>query len=58
MGAAALRVLKDRGEIEGFLRGDPALHVYSIGDLDDFFWPHTTWFGWEEEEKLTAVFLL
>src|SRR4051812_46059869 len=23
---------------------DPALHLYEIGDLDDFFWPSTRWY--------------
>lgn len=23
----------------------PALHLYELGDLDDFFWPHTTWYA-------------
>jgi len=34
----------DRAELERLLRGDPALHSYELGDLDDFFWPHTTWY--------------
>ena len=34
-----------RTEIEAFLRRDAFLHLYELGDLDDFFWPHTTWFG-------------
>ena len=34
----------DRAELERLLRRDPALHSYEIGDLDDFFWPHTTWY--------------
>lgn len=34
----------DRGELERLLRKDPALHAYELGDLDDFFWPHTTWY--------------
>lgn len=34
----------DRAELERLLRADPALHSYELGDLDDFFWPHTTWY--------------
>ncbi|HZM77782.1 MAG TPA: GNAT family N-acetyltransferase [Candidatus Limnocylindrales bacterium] len=34
----------DRGELERLLREDPALRSYELGDLDDFFWPHTTWY--------------
>jgi GNAT superfamily N-acetyltransferase len=34
----------DRAELQRLLRADPALHAYELGDLDDFFWPHTTWY--------------
>lgn len=37
--------LHDRGEIELLLRRNEHLHLYSIGDLDDFFWPYTMWFS-------------
>jgi hypothetical protein len=38
-------MLHDKGEIEAFLRRDVSLHIYEIGDLDDVFWPHTTWYA-------------
>jgi ribosomal protein S18 acetylase RimI-like enzyme len=31
--------------VEEFARRNPFLHLYEIGDLDDFFWPHTTWYA-------------
>jgi ribosomal protein S18 acetylase RimI-like enzyme len=34
------------------------LHIYSIGDLDDFFWPDTVWYGWEKGGEIQAVALL
>jgi RimJ/RimL family protein N-acetyltransferase len=34
----------DRGELAELLRRDPALHAYELGDLDDFFWPYTSWY--------------
>ena len=34
-----------RALIERFVRQDPALHIYELGDLDPFFWSHTRWFG-------------
>ena len=40
-----------------FLCQDAALHVYELGDLDPFFWPHTRWFGWRDH-GLQAVCLL
>ena len=40
-----MRVLHDRRAIAELLAPDPALHVYALGDLDDAFWPRTTWSG-------------
>lgn len=37
--------IDDRDAIEAWLRRDPALHLYELGDLDDFFWPRTTWYA-------------
>ena len=34
---------RERAAIEAFLRRDPALHLYELGDLDPFFWPRTRW---------------
>ncbi|WP_406209601.1 GNAT family N-acetyltransferase [Kitasatospora sp. NBC_01560] len=34
----------DRSALAALLRRDPALHAYELGDLDDFFWPWTTWY--------------
>lgn len=40
-----LQSIEDRGTIESVLRRDPELHIYGLGDLDDFYWPHTKWYG-------------
>ncbi|MDP9314803.1 MAG: GNAT family N-acetyltransferase [Chloroflexota bacterium] len=37
--------LHDKAAIAAFLRRSPYLHLYTLGDLDDFFWPYTTWYG-------------
>jgi len=50
--------LYDKNRIEAFLRKNVYLHIYSIGDLDDFFWPDTTWYGWEKAGEIQAVALL
>ena len=42
----------DRAVLERLLRADPALHAYELGDLDDFFWPHTTWYRHGESVAL------
>ncbi|GIF76936.1 GNAT family N-acetyltransferase [Asanoa siamensis] len=39
-----LRSVHDRAELAALLRKDAALHAYELGDLDDFFWPWTTWY--------------
>jgi len=35
----------DREDLRAWLMRDPALHLYELGDLDDFFWPHTHWYA-------------
>jgi ribosomal protein S18 acetylase RimI-like enzyme len=40
-----LRSVHDRAELAALLRKDTALHAYELGDLDDFFWPWTTWYA-------------
>ncbi len=47
----------DRAVIEAFLRRDPQLHLYEIGDLDPFFWPKTRWFGAWQGDALQALAL-
>jgi RimJ/RimL family protein N-acetyltransferase len=51
-------ILYDKQEIGAYLWRDPALHLYAIGDLDDFFWTSTVWYGLKEGENLLAVALL
>jgi ribosomal protein S18 acetylase RimI-like enzyme len=50
--------LTNKTAIESFLRFDPELHIYSIGDLDDLFRPWTTWYGREEEGELRDIVLV
>lgn len=50
--------LHDRDVIESVLRRDPEVHLYEIGDLDDFFWPLTTWYGLDDRGTLRAVALV
>ncbi|MDZ7844199.1 MAG: GNAT family N-acetyltransferase [Anaerolineales bacterium] len=51
-------ILKDKTQIEKFLRSDPFLHLYSLGDLDDFYWPFTRWYGKITGGKLTDLVLI
>ena len=50
--------LRDRKVIAEFCRRRPAVHAYALGDLDDFFWPHTRWLGWERSGRLEQLVLL
>lgn len=51
-------ILHDKTEIEAFLRKNVYLHIYSLGDLDDFFWNYTTWYASKENGQINAVILL
>ena len=55
---ATITPLKDKARIEAFLRKNPELHIYSLGDLDDFFWPQTTWYSWQKEGNVQDIVLL
>jgi len=50
--------LRDRAELAAFLRRRAAVHAYALGDLDDFFWPHTRWLGLEVDGRLAQVALV
>ncbi|UCD49705.1 MAG: GNAT family N-acetyltransferase [Phycisphaerales bacterium] len=50
--------LQDKQRIEAFFRRKPELYIYAIGDLDDFFWPYTTWYGREEVGELRDIALV
>ncbi len=42
-----MRETRDKEEIREILRKDRALHIYELGDLDEFFWPFTKWYRGE-----------
>ena len=50
--------LRDREVIARFCRRRPAVHAYALGDLDDFFWPHTRWLAWDGDGGLEQLVLL
>lgn len=47
--------LGDKERLLPHLQGDPFLHLYSLGDLDDFFFASTRWYALEGDRP---VFLL
>src|SRR5688572_32936199 len=50
--------LHAKAEVEAFARRNPFVHIYEIGDLDDFFWPHTTWYALQEDDGVRQLALL
>lgn len=47
----------DKARIEAFLRHDPILHLFGLGDLDDFYWPYTSWYVLEDNDEIQQLIL-
>jgi predicted GNAT family acetyltransferase len=52
-----LLLLHDKKIIYDFLKQSPALQLFCIGDLDDFFWPKTTWYALQDQEGIKSIAL-
>jgi ribosomal protein S18 acetylase RimI-like enzyme len=50
--------LHNREEIARFLCWESERRLYELGDLDDFFWPYTVWYGLKAKDELQQVLLL
>jgi RimJ/RimL family protein N-acetyltransferase len=50
--------LTRKDEIFSFLNRNREINLYLIGDLDDFFFPHTKWYALEENNGVEAIALL
>jgi GNAT superfamily N-acetyltransferase len=50
--------LHRKEEIEPILRWNVFLNIYALGDLDDFFWPFTTWYALQDSGEIRAILLL
>ncbi len=50
--------LHDKSTIETFLRGNVFLNIYGLGDLDDFFWPYTTWYALTDTAGVQVIALI
>ena len=48
----------DRDRIAAFLRKETPTHIYALGDLDETYWPHTTWYAAEVGNEIQAICLL
>jgi ribosomal protein S18 acetylase RimI-like enzyme len=54
-----IQQLNDKTQIRQFLSTVRETHYYEIGDLDPFFWPYTTWYGWmDEDDNLLEIALI
>lgn len=51
-------LIHDKRELENFLLKHRQLNFYLLGDLDDFFWPYTSWFALEEDGQISALLLM
>jgi ribosomal protein S18 acetylase RimI-like enzyme len=51
-------LLHNKPEIEAYFRQNTALHLYEIGDLDDYFWGHTTWYAVKDDQRILQIALL
>ena len=49
--------IHDKLVIETFARRNPYLFLYELGDLDDFFWPYTVWYGLEDGGEIIELAL-
>ena len=50
--------IHDRERIAAFLHRDAPRHIYAIGDLDDAYWPHTTWYAAISDDQIKPICLL
>jgi ribosomal protein S18 acetylase RimI-like enzyme len=48
--------LHDPSEIAALLSRAPELNSYQLGDLDPFFWPHTTWWRLPGRDELALLY--
>ncbi|NSW53704.1 MAG: GNAT family N-acetyltransferase [Anaerolineae bacterium] len=50
--------IHQRQPLEEYLLHDPEVNALSIGDLDDFFWPYTTWYASMKDGLIDRLALL
>lgn len=50
-------LIRDKPELAAFLGKYPQFNFYHLGDLDDFFWPHTSWYADKEDGDIQALIL-
>ena len=50
--------LKDRSQLSDYFQQNIPLHLYSLGDLDDFYWSKSTCYGIQNDQSVDKVVLL
>lgn len=50
--------LQKKDQIYRYLNNRRYLNIYTIGDLDDFFWPFTTYYGLVDDAQIREIALL
>ena len=50
--------MRDRERIAAFLERDTRVHIYAIADLDEPYWPHTTWYAAEQDGEIRDMCLV
>ena len=53
-----IKLIDDKARIEDFLLKTRGVYCYHLGDLDDFFWPHTEWTALEDRGEIKALNLI
>ncbi len=53
-----LVVLHTKTDVEQFALQNPYLHLFELGDLDDYYWPHTICYGWKTGNLLNQLALI
>jgi ribosomal protein S18 acetylase RimI-like enzyme len=53
-----LELLTGKDEIYAYLRLNPAMQIYCIGDLDDFFFPYTNWYALSNNGVIKSLALI
>ncbi len=53
-----LTIIRDRQALANYFQQNIPLHCYSLGDLDDFYWPHATYIGRDTPRGLFDISVL
>ncbi|MBS1493183.1 MAG: GNAT family N-acetyltransferase [Bacteroidetes bacterium] len=54
----SIQLIKDKTVLEKFFRKNTALNIYQLGDLDEFYWPHTEFYGYYDNDELKSVVMI